>query len=159
MLIRGEVVEMAAMKQPHYCSVALTADALEAAFGPGFHVRQQAPLDLGYTEPEPDIAVVPDGPRDYKDTPTAAVARIVVEVADTSFDYDRTVKAELYAEAGIADYWILDLNDRALLVLRDPAPVAAGGFAYRTHRTFGESEFVAPLAALASSIRVADLLP
>ena len=90
---------------------------------------------------------------------TDAVARLVVEGADTSFDYDRTVKAELYAEAGVADYWILDLNGRSLLVLRDPAPVAAGGFAYHSHRTLGEAESVAPLAAPAAAVRVADLLP
>src|SRR4051812_21367058 len=69
MLIRGEVVEMAAMKEPHACGVLLIADALAAAFGPGFTVRPQLPLDLGDTDPEPDVAVVPGSPRDYSNTP------------------------------------------------------------------------------------------
>jgi Uma2 family endonuclease len=83
----------------------------------------------------------------------------VLEVSDTTLALDLTEKAELYATAGIADYWVLDLTGRRLLVFRDPAPVAAGGAAYRTHQTLAPSESVAPLAAPNSPVTVADLLP
>ncbi|MGL6095531.1 MAG: hypothetical protein ACRC7O_07015, partial [Fimbriiglobus sp.] len=72
MLIRGEVVEMAAMKEPHVCGVILTTDALRAAFGAGFTVRYQMPLDLRDSDPEPDVMVVPVSPRDYRVAPTVA---------------------------------------------------------------------------------------
>lgn len=157
-LIRGEVIEMSPMNSPHWASVVLVADALRAAFGPGLTVITQLPLALGDSEPEPDAAVVSGLARDYAAArPTTAL--LVVEVSDTTLGYDLSVKAELYAAAGIADYWVLDLNARVLHVLRDPRPVAAGGAAYRSHQVLGPVERVAPLAAPAAAITVADLLP
>ena len=87
--------------------------------------------------------------------------RLVIEVSDTTLDSDTTVKAELYATAGIADYWVLDLNNRRLLIFRDPAPLPAGlgGTAYRTHLTLGPADAISPLAAPTVSFRVAELLP
>ena len=156
--VRGELIQMAAMKEPHNCSVTLTADALRAAFGPAVTVRVQMSLALGdASDPEPDLAVVRGRARDYSDLPTTAL--LIVEVASSSLAYDMTVKAELYAEFGIADYWIVDLNARRLLVSRDPAPIAAGGFAYRTQRVLGPADAVSPLAAPDATVRVADLLP
>jgi hypothetical protein len=156
-LVRGEIVVMSPINEPHVSGVSLTTDALKVAFGPGHYVRVQALLNLGTIDPEPDVAVVPGGPRDYAMPPTTAL--LVVEVADTSLHYDTTTKAEEYATAGIADYWVLDLTGRRLLGFRDPAPIAAGGAAYRTHLTLGPADSVSPLAAPAATIAVADLLP
>ena len=91
--------------------------------------------------------------------PTTAV--IVFEISDTSLNTDLTEKAELYASAGIPDYWVIDVTERQLHVLRDPAPLPAGlgATAYRNHKIYGPEESVAPLAFLALSIRVGDLLP
>ena len=86
-------------------------------------------------------------------------AALVIEVADTSLNYDITAKAELYATAGIADYCVLDVDGRRLFVFRDPAPVPDGGSAYRTQLALGPADSVAPLAAPASPVRVTDLLP
>ncbi len=148
---------MSPMREPHACAIALTADALRDGFGQGFYLRTQVPLNLDPDEPEPDVAVVPGSPRDYADTPTHAL--LVVEIADSSLAYDTTVKAELYATAGIADYWVLDLEGRRLLVFRDPAPLPPGGVAYRMHLVYGPADSVAPLAAANSPVRVGDLLP
>jgi len=157
-LIRGEVVLMSPMNEPHYSSIALTADRLRDVFGSAYYVRTQAPLDLGADlDPEPDVAVVPGAPRDYSSAPT--IALLIVEVADTSLFYDTTTKAGLYAEKGIPEYWVLDLVNRQLLVFRDPTAIAAGGAAYRTHLTLSPSDSVSPLAVPAASIAVADLLP
>jgi Uma2 family endonuclease len=156
-LIRGEIVVMSPIKEPHVTSVSLATDILKAAFGPGHYVRVQAPLNLGTIDPEPDLAVVKGGPRDYAAPPTTAL--LVVEVSDTSLHYDTTTKAEEYATAGITDYWVVDLVGRRLLVFRDPAPIPDGGAAYRTHQTLGPTDTVSPVAAPGATVTVADLLP
>ena len=83
----------------------------------------------------------------------------MVEVADSTLARDTTVKAEMYATAGIADYWVLDLAHRELLVFRDPATLPDGGAAYRTHFTLDATESVSPLAMPGATVRVLDLLP
>jgi Uma2 family endonuclease len=81
-------------------------------------------------------------------------------VADATLSYDLTTKAELYATAGVADYWVLDLNGRQLHVFRDPQHNAALNVtAYQTHNILGPNDTVSPLAAPTGAIRVADLLP
>src|SRR5437764_5029866 len=65
-LLAGEVVQMAAQKDTHVIGVSLTAKALAKAFGDGFWPRTQAPLNIDrYSEPEPDVTVVPGSERDY----------------------------------------------------------------------------------------------
>ncbi len=152
MFIDGELVPMAAMLEPHVTGVSLTQFELQRSFGSGFYIRAQVPLRQGNHDPEPDLAVVPGGPRDYKRMPTAAL--LVVEVADSSFYYDTGKKAEIYSSAGLVDYWVLDIEDRQLIVFRDPSPTG-----YQSKQTFAETESIAPLAAPSGSIRVADLLP
>jgi Uma2 family endonuclease len=105
----------------------------------------------------PDLAVVAGKPGFHGTHPTTAA--LVVEVADTTLQTDVTEKAERYATGGIADYWVLDLNGRRLLVFRSPQPIPDGGAAYRDQRILGASDSITPLAAPNSSIRVADLLP
>jgi len=161
-LIGGEVVKkVSPQHNPHATSVVLSAEALRRAFGEAFHVRVQVPMALGpHSEPEPDVYVVPGSPRDYEDEhPRTAV--LVVEVADTSLAFDRRVKASLYASAGIPEYWLLNLSARVLEVHRDPGPMADEPFAhhYRSITRHPGNESVAPLAASAAAIRVADLLP
>ena len=117
-LVYGEVVSLPPVSERHVASVSLATDALKAAFGPTHYVRVQAPLNLGVIDPLPDVAVVPGGPRDYLITP--AMALLVVEVTDTTPAHDTTTKAELYATAGVPEYWVIDLEHRQLIVFRDP---------------------------------------
>jgi hypothetical protein len=86
---------------------------------------------------------------------------LIVEVADSSLAFDRGEKASLYARAGIADYWILNLSDRVLEVYREPvvAPHAQYGHRYGATTTLGPRDMVSPLAAPTAAILVADLLP
>ncbi|QEL15386.1 Uma2 family endonuclease [Limnoglobus roseus] len=86
---------------------------------------------------------------------------MVVEVSNGTLGFDATTKAELYATAGVPDYWVIDLEGRQLLVYRDPAllPTGLGATAYRSHQVFGPDASVSPLAAPTAGIRVADLLP
>ena len=159
-LIRGVVVMRLPMTPAHACGIQLARSALAEVFRTGFAVRPQLPLVFAPdTEPHPDVAVVTGSLYDYgEDHPTSAV--LIVEVSDAhSWLDDIGDKAELHAAAGIADYWVLDVANRELHVLRDPAPVAAGGHAYRTHTVLGPADTVAPLAAPTAVIPVSDLLP
>jgi Uma2 family endonuclease len=107
------------------------------------------------------VAVIPGAKRNYTDHPT--VAALLVEIADTTLSKDITTKAELYATAGIADYWVLDVENRQLHIFRDPQPLPLptelAATAYQTHLTLGSNDTVSPLAAPNAVIRVADLLP
>jgi Uma2 family endonuclease len=160
-LVRGVLLEQGPMNPPHAVGIELLTEAIRLVFGKGWCVRVQTPLVLGPdTDPLPDVTIVAGAPRDFATThPTTAA--LVVEVSDTTLAFDTTDKAELYATAGIPDYWVLDLNGRQLHVFRDPAPLAAalGAVAYRFHDTLGANDTVAPLAAPTGAVRVADLLP
>ena len=112
------------------------------------------------SEPEPDVSVVPGEPRDYRDAHPARPA-LIVEVALSRLRFDRDHKGSLYARAGIADYWIVNIPDRRVEVYREPIPDGTEPFGWRYGRSIalGPDERVAPLAALQASILVADLLP
>jgi Uma2 family endonuclease len=151
MLIEGVILEQGPMNPPHAITLGLVEEAIRTAFGPSWWPRQQSPLILGLdTDPEPDLAVVPGRPRDYTAHPTTAA--LVVEVADSSLNFDTNEKRLLYARAGIREYWVVDINGRRPLVYRDPQ---AGDYA--SQQTLGPADVVAPLAAPAA-VRVADLL-
>jgi Uma2 family endonuclease len=160
-LIDGELVVREPQASRHATGVGLVAEALRQAFGPGWDVRIQLPVALDdASEPEPDVAVVPGVPRDYRDAhPSRPV--LVVEVAQASLAFDREHKASLYARAGVSDYWLLNLIDYALEVYRqpEPSPSALYGWNYRTVESLGPSAVVSPLAVPSARIRVADLLP
>lgn len=155
-LIEGEILTMSLQKERHSTASQLVEDALRDAFGQGFTVRVQKPLTRPpYSEPEPDVAVVAGGARDYlRHHPDTAL--LVVEVADASLDHDRKRKIPLYAQAAIPDYWILNLRDSMLEVYRDPDPEAAK---YRESVRLSADQIVSPLAAPEATIVVRDLLP
>mgnify|MGYP001047817967 CR=1 FL=1 len=156
-LLHGEVVEMSPQGWPHALAKSKTADVLRAVFAGAGWVNEQSPFPTAGSDPEPDVVVAPGRREDYMDHPTAAL--LVVEVADATLDRDTTVKAELYATAGVADYWVLDVVGRQLIVFRDPQPIPDGGAAYRGRTGFGPADAVTPLNAPAAVVRVADLLP
>jgi Uma2 family endonuclease len=161
-LIDGEILEMPPQKDLHAAAISLTAEALSRSFGPGFWVRQQFPLHLSETsEPEPDVAVVKGAIRDYVGTGHPTTALLVVEVSDATLRYDRGAKASFYAAHGIADYWIVNLQERRLEVYRDPIADAKQRFGYRFENIarYSQAETAAPLAAPGSAIAVADLVP
>jgi Uma2 family endonuclease len=161
MLLEGAIFE-SPIPSPLDCTgIGLADYALKAVFAQGFWVRIQMPLVLGqWSDPVPDVAVLTGSPRDYAATqPTTAV--LVVEVADTSLATDTGEKAQLYAAAGMADYWVIDLNNRLAIVHRDPRPDPASpsGAAYATVTRLAAGQTVSPLAAPQAAVAVADLLP
>ena len=142
-------------------SVTAADDVLRDVFGKGWVVRVQSPLALGeQSDPQPDIAVVAGSRRDYRKAhPTTAV--LIVEVADTTVDYDGKVKASLYAKADIPDYWLLNIGAHRLEVYRDPQPdpTKPYGFGYATALNLKAGESIAPLAKPGAKSLVNDLLP
>lgn len=162
-LLDGVIMEQGPMDPPHATGLSLVDAALRAIFGTGWLIRIQAPLHVDqHNDPLPDVAVVVGGPRAFANVhPTTAA--LVVEVSDTTLRIDLTEKAERYATANIAEYWVLDLNARLLHVFRDPQPIPLpsdlAATAYRTHLTFGPTDSVSPLAAPTAGVLVSDLLP
>lgn len=126
-LIDGELLDMAPVGSRHAFRVDRIARALQLAAGNAFLVRTQNPLMLGdHNELQPDISLVKD--RDYSEAhPMAADVLLIVEVSDTTLEYDREVKVPLYARHGIPEVWLLDVRSGELTVYRDPV----GGI-YRT---------------------------
>ena len=152
MLIDGVILEQGPMNPPHAITLELVEEAIRTAFGAGWRIRSQSPLVLGQDlDPEPDFAVIAGTARGNSGHPTTA--ELVVEVADTSLDFDTNEKRLLYARAGIREYWVVDINGRRLLVYRDPR---AGDYA--TQQALGPTDVVTPLAVPTETVRVADLL-
>ncbi len=163
-LIGGQIVEMASKSPRHSVANEFVRRALERVFPRAqFTVWTHVPLALSpYDEPEPDAAVVVGRPDDYfDDHPTAEQTLLVVEVSDTTLAYDRGDKADVYAAAGIDDYWIVNLVERVIEVGRRPAPNPASmtEWRYVEWRRVAPGETIAPLAAPDRPIPAADLLP
>jgi Uma2 family endonuclease len=160
-LIGGQLI----VAEPHgtyHASAISAADyAVRAVLPPGWIVRIQLPVSLDdESEPEPDLVVVPGRPAHYRQAHPEHPS-LVLEVAESSLDFDRQHKGNLYARAGIRDYWIVNLIDRVLEVYRDPGPdpLALYGWRYRSVTTLTPPAVVVPLAFTSSQIAVVDLLP
>ena len=160
-LLDGLLLVKEPQHSPHRTAVLLAAKALEQAFGEGWFVQTQSAIILDVrSEPEPYVYVVRGLPRNYVDVHPRHPA-LIVEVAQSGLRMARRRKAAAYARARIADYWIVNLVDRVLEVHREPARPgpAARHWSYASIETFGADATIAPLAAPAAGIRVADLLP
>src|SRR5262249_9983220 len=107
-----------------------------------------------HSEPELDIALLRRRDDEYLDVlPESEDILLIVEVADTSLEYDRSTKLRLYAQAGIRESWLLSLPEDRLFVCRDPSPDG-----YRTIPTLSRGDFAVPLAFPDISLSVTDIL-
>jgi len=159
-LVRGVIFEMTA-RPPHAAIVEVVGDALSPVFGAGWAIRREKPLDTGRRSlPEPDLAIVEGTQRDYlMRHPTKAA--LVVEVSESTLRKDRTLKAHLYASAGLPEYWIVNLVDRQLEIHRNPGPDPdrKGRFRYAEVTIVPADGHASPLAKPDARVAVADLLP
>lgn len=154
-LIRGVIRMMSAMGSRHASFVNRLTRALTFAVGDRAFVWTQSPVDLDdWSEPQPDVMILRPEARHYEDAlPRACDALLVVEVCDSSRRFDRSVKGPLYAEAGLPEYWMLDVACRHLDRLTDPGPRG-----YRMEERSGPAESF-PLVALPGvSIALRDIL-
>jgi Uma2 family endonuclease len=152
--IRGEIREMAPIGYRHEDVVdRLMYWSIDNTRRAKVRVRIQHSLGLPELEsaPQPDIVWV--NQRDYsRRRPTAADVLLVIEVADSSLDYDRGEKADLYAEAGIADCWVVNVPAQLIEVRRDPQ-----GGRYRSTRTYAGNDELRPLCQADLVLRPATL--
>jgi Uma2 family endonuclease len=123
-LVDGEVLQVIAKGTRHAFVVNRLARAitllLASSNDASVELRVEAPLLLDETnEPEPDLALVWDGDDTYLNAhPTGADSWLVIEVADTSLRYDLDIKFRLYADAGIPNYWVVDVQEPCLFLLQ-----------------------------------------
>ena len=160
-LLDGILVRKMTINPPHGSATELIREALDRVLPEGWHLESQRPVTLAASEPEPDGMVVRGRVRDYGDRhPSPSEVALVIEVADATLAADRTFKMALYAQAGIAVYWIVNLTDRQIEVYTEPAG-AAERPAYAVRRDYGPLDEVPVVIAGqdAGRVAVADLLP
>jgi Uma2 family endonuclease len=147
-LINGEILEMTPIGIRHAACVNRLNRLLSKLAGELAIVSVQNPIQIGaYSEPQPDLVALrphPESPEvDYYESarPTAADTLLVVEVADSSLESDRTVKLPLYAQAGIPEVWIVSLTEGHIEVYTQPE-----NGAYTRAQRAGRGESLAPIA-------------
>jgi Uma2 family endonuclease len=160
-LLDGALVVREPQGSRHAAAIRKVLDSLRAALGDAWRLDSQLPLALDdASEPEPDVSVVPHDPHAYRHAhPSHAV--LVVEIAETSYRTDREYKFSLYARAGIAECWLVDVVNERVEVHREPEVSSAAlyGWHYRSIETLRSPAVVRPLITPRTPIRVADLLP
>ena len=142
-LIEGEIIVMTAIGLRHASCVAELTRRLVPAIGDRALLWPQNPVRLPRdTEPQPDIVLLrPRADRYTTSSATPEDVLLLVEVADTSYRFDRRVKLPLYARAGVAEMWIVDLGHDVVEVYRRPSDTG-----YAESRRVGQGERVAPAA-------------
>ncbi len=162
-LIAGEIYQKMPMKAPHAVSAELVGEALRGVFRQFAAVRTEKSLVLATDgQPQPDVSVVRGTTRTYeKAHPTQDDALLVVEVSDSTLGFDRGRKGAYYAEAGIAEYWIVNLPEQQIEVYRNPRADEAAeyGFTYDAPVIAKPGDSVSALAAPDTAIAVSELLP
>ena len=161
-LIEGDLIRKMPQNVPHRIAVTALIVWLCSVFGQEF-VQTQATVDVSpednpTSEPEPDASVLSVPLRTFvgsgQRNPTPAQTRMVVEVSDSTLNFDLTAKAGLYARAGIPEYRVIDLNNRQVHLLRDPA-----NGVYQNVTVHNAMANISCLAAPMQTLAVAALLP
>ena len=160
-LIEGWIVNKMSRNPPHDVAIFLAQTELQAHLPTEWILRVQLAATLGESEPEPDLAIVKAPGRAYSERhPGAADIALVVESSATSLQFDRADKGRVYAAAGIAAYWILNVVDDQVEVYTEPAGSDAKA-GYRVQRIFSGGDPV-PLVIVGkqlAEIPARQLLP
>lgn len=158
-LLEGWIVESMTRKPPHDARLDQAHEVVRERLPAGWRVRVQSAITLEDSEPEPDLAVVVGPASRYLERhPGPSDIALVIEVADSSLALDRDVKARVYARAGIATYWIVNLVDARVEVYTRPSG-AVEVPAYGTCAIYGlEGEVPLEIAGSCSVVRVRDVL-
>jgi Uma2 family endonuclease len=157
-LIEGEIVEMSPIGRRHKAFVGNLTERLATRLGGRAVLWVQNPITLSpHTEPQPDLVVLGKRAVSYRDRDAeAGDVLLVIEVAESSLGYDRSTKLRLYAEAGIPEYWIVNLRDDCVEVRREPEPDARR---YGSVRIARRGERIELVGLPGVSVAVDDLLP
>ncbi|MBW4601641.1 MAG: Uma2 family endonuclease [Calothrix sp. FI2-JRJ7] len=120
-LLEGWIIQKMPKNPPHRVANKLVRNALEEIVPAGWYVDAQEPVTLKDSEPEPDVVIVQCDTRDYTERhPGSNDLALVVEIADSTLERDRTYKKRIYACAGIPVYWIVNLIEQQIEVYTQP---------------------------------------
>lgn len=155
-LLNGEIIEMPPEGTPHAAYSQEGADYLRATLAHHAKIREAKPVTLptSNSEPEPDIAVVAPHPIEVylQHHPYPEDIFWLIEYSDSSLTKDLEEKSKVYAAAGIAEYWVINLQQMKLVVFRSPISGE-----YQSKETL-ETGLIAPLAFPDVSISIERLL-
>lgn len=154
-LIEGEIVEMSPIGRRHAACVDRLTELFSERLQRKVIVRVQSPVVLNdYTEPQPDVALLRRREDFYeRSLPSPDDVLLVVEVADTTLEYDRQIKVPLYARAGISEVWVVNLHDEQVEVYTRPADGA-----YQDVRRHGRGDAIKSADALGLTLNVDEIL-
>ena len=161
-LIRGYVHSMTPKGPHHKYGLRRLTQRFYDCVGQEVVIQVQDSILLPATgsQPEPDLALLRPTTDDYVDRhPEPQDVLLVVEVADSTLEFDRDTKAALYAAAALPDYWILNLVDGCLRVHRHPVMLPDGSAQYQTVFDVPSGQTIAPLHLPHCTIDVASVLP
>jgi Uma2 family endonuclease len=154
-LLDGEVVRMCPIGNRHYVVSGILDEWLSKTSEPDHWASEAKPISLSpHSEPEPDFAVIRGRPRQMRRKPRPDEVVLVVELSDSSLRIDAGPKALLYAEAGISEYWVVDLEGRRVVVHRSPSDAG-----YREIRLVGVEGSVSPAFRPEMALAVSELIP
>jgi Uma2 family endonuclease len=155
-LIRGEILQMSPIGTRHGAAVDRATRVLVRLAGDGAIVRVQGTVELDqFCAPQPDVAIL--RPKDdfyVGKHPAGADIFLIIEVADSSLEYDTTTKLALYAILGVQEYWVVDLVNDRLLVYSEPHEDL-----YKITREFHRGDMLAPQLLPDCRIDVSTLIP
>ncbi len=154
-LINGEILDMAPIGSYHAGHLKNINKLFTRLMPDDLITSVQDPLQLGdLSEPEPDFMLLkPNADNYYSRHPTAEDVLLLIEVADSSLRFDQNEKLRLYAQHGVPEYWLLNLNDLCLEVYRKPN---GESYAEKTTLQAGDSVTLSQFPDL--SIQVAEIL-
>jgi Uma2 family endonuclease len=155
-LLDGELIRKVSKNNPHLRAAGIIQYWLAGVFGQE-RVHAEPTLDLirtnnSHSAPEPDVAVLHCGLDDLDGRPRSGDVVMVVEVSDTSLEYDLGRKRDLYAEAGVPEYWVMDVNGRQIFVHLDPVDGR-----YRSIVIYSGEEVVSPRGQTEHGRKVVEL--
>jgi Uma2 family endonuclease len=154
-LIEGEIIKMSPVGERHAACVDALAELLKELLGRSVNVRVQNPIRLDdYSEPQPDIALLKRRDDFYKNAhPRPDDVLLIIEVSDSTLEYDRQIKLPLYARAGVGEVWIVNLVDEVIETHAQPS-----GDSYQTAGRFARGESVQSRAVEGLRVEASSLL-
>jgi len=160
-LVRGEIVYMVAKGIRHTFCCRNLIEELPRLIRGRAKLQCQDPVFLPPdSEPEPDFTIVRDREDNYlTGHPTADDILLVIEIADSSLNYDRDIKGALYAEAGIENYWLFNLVDNRLEAYSEPYCDAQGKGNYAQRKYVLAHQAIALPTLTDTSIELSKILP
>lgn len=148
-LIQGVIYEIPPIGVEHASTVDILTRLLHTQLGNNYLVRVQNPIQLEESQPQPDLTVIEWVKWNRAVLPMPESISLVIEVAATTLAYDREIKAFLYAEAGIAEYWLVNLPDKIIQQYQSPT---REGYAVQRDWKRGETLTTPLLPQLAISV-------